>query len=544
MEPTRISIARVLALDVPLTWQDAVAVAQEAAMLSEVGAAMDDRPALVSPEACFVDASGHVDLPASADTEDPDRLLEFLRAMLAGREAPPALEALARRTRPRDLSEKLAAFDIGNRRARIGALATRALAAPVAPTTSFPATLPSVLPPESLTPATPAPPPPAEWVAPVPRADAPPAESPPAAQEGRISAIPTAGHPPAPPIPLPSPTAPTPPPFVAKPAPAVVMTLPFVATPARGVPPALDVGTGGPGGGEPLGTIPDAELQRLRSRTVERGRRALPWSARAAQWLSWRPAFPDPRLLGGAAVVVAAVVSVVWREAPDDAGASDDRVAPLSAPPAAPSLPVESAGSGVATPLGPPAAPVSAGEKGERASPRPILSRPSRPDAAAAVRPATTPTEERPAPVLPGPGAASVASPPLPTTSPSAAPAMSIAPASESPRRPAAAGRAARGRTTPYSADDAEVAPPVMVRQQLPSALLEGAAEPSWPFLELLIDEQGAVEQVRLRAKTPAPGQTLYRHRMLLAAAKAWQFEPARLNGQPVRYVMRVPLEP
>jgi len=83
-----------------------------------------------------------------------------------------------------------------------------------------------------------------------------------------------------------------------------------------------------------------------------------------------------------------------------------------------------------------------------------------------------------------------------------------------------------------------------MVRQQLPSALLEGAAEPSWPFLELLIDEQGAVEQVRLRAKTPAPGQTLYRHRMLLAAAKAWQFEPARLNGQPVRYMMRVPLEP
>lgn len=531
MEPTRISIARVLALDVPLTWQDAVAVAQEAAMLSEVGAAMDDRPALVSPEACFVDASGHVDLPESAETEDPDRLLEFLRAMLAGREAPPALEALARRTRPRDLSEKLAAFDIGDRRARIGALATRGLATPPAPRV---ADAPAQ--PVDPSPGTPRP---SRAVSAT--SVSPSADHAPAAQEGRISAIPTAGHPPAPPIPLPSPTAPTPPPFVAKPAPAVVMTPPFVATPARGVPPALDVGTGG---GEPLGTIPDAELQRLRSRTVERGRRALPWSARAAQWLSWRPAFPDPRLLGGAAVVVAAVVSVVWREAPDDAGASDDRVAPLSAPPAAPSLPVESAGSGVATPLGPPAAPASAGEKGERASPRPILSRPSRPDAAAAVRPATTPTGERPAPVLPGPGAASVASPPLPTTSPSAAPAMSIAPASESPPRPAAAGRAARGRTTPYSADDAEVAPPVIVRQQLPSALLEGAAEPSWPFLELLIDEQGAVEQVRLRAKTPAPGQTLYRHRMLLAAAKAWQFEPARLNGQPVRYVMRVPLEP
>ena len=65
-----------------------------------------------------------------------------------------------------------------------------------------------------------------------------------------------------------------------------------------------------------------------------------------------------------------------------------------------------------------------------------------------------------------------------------------------------------------------------------------------WPYLELVIDEQGAVERVRLRAKSLAPGQTLYRHRMLLAAAKAWQFEPAHLNGQAVRYVMRVPLEP
>jgi hypothetical protein len=85
-----------------------------------------------------------------------------------------------------------------------------------------------------------------------------------------------------------------------------------------------------------------------------------------------------------------------------------------------------------------------------------------------------------------------------------------------------------------------------MLRQQLPSALLEpdSAVPEDWPYLELLIDEHGAVERVRLRAKTPAPGQTLYRHRMLIAAAKAWQFEPAQLNGQPVRYVMRVPLEP
>src|SRR5690606_11756792 len=97
-----------------------------------------------------------------------------------------------------------------------------------------------------------------------------------------------------------------------------------------------------------------------------------------------------------------------------------------------------------------------------------------------------------------------------------------------------------------YTAQDTEVTPPVMLRQQLPSPLLEPGAEvqPNGPFLEILIDERGDVERVRLRARQPQPGQTWYRHRMLLAAAKAWQFEPALLAAQPVRYLMRVPLEP
>jgi hypothetical protein len=97
-----------------------------------------------------------------------------------------------------------------------------------------------------------------------------------------------------------------------------------------------------------------------------------------------------------------------------------------------------------------------------------------------------------------------------------------------------------------YTATDTNVIPPVMLRQQLPSPLLEPGADvpPGGPYLELLIDENGDVEQVRLRARQPQPGQTWYRHRMLLAAAKAWQFEPARLDQLAVRYLMRVPLEP
>jgi hypothetical protein len=142
-----------------------------------------------------------------------------------------------------------------------------------------------------------------------------------------------------------------------------------------------------------------------------------------------------------------------------------------------------------------------------------------------------------------------------PPAPPAAAPIVIPAPTPSAGPSPTGDGRRAaiprgprgtRGRPTLYSENDADVAPPVMLRQQLPSALLEpdSAVPEDWPYLELLIDEHGAVERVRLRAKTPAPGQTLYRHRMLIAAAKAWQFEPAQLNGQPVRYVMRVPLEP
>ena len=108
---------------------------------------------------------------------------------------------------------------------------------------------------------------------------------------------------------------------------------------------------------------------------------------------------------------------------------------------------------------------------------------------------------------------------------------------------------AGRGRALSreiFSAGDADVAPAELRRQQLPTAVLEpGTLVPEgWPFLTLVVDETGVVESVRLTASTPAPGQSLYRHRMLVAAAKAWQFEPAIRDGQPVRYEIRVPLEP
>ena len=69
-----------------------------------------------------------------------------------------------------------------------------------------------------------------------------------------------------------------------------------------------------------------------------------------------------------------------------------------------------------------------------------------------------------------------------------------------------------------------------------PDAVIDG------PYFEVLVDPEGNVETVRIRGRIE-PGETFYRHRMMLAAAKLWRFSPARLNGRPVRYVTRVVLD-
>ncbi len=530
MDPTRISIARILALDVPLTWQDAVAVVQEAAMLSDVNAAMNSRPSLVSPETCFITRAGDLELPDTTDVESPDAVADLLRAMLGDSEVPEALEALAYGPSTRDLSTDLAAFPIGNRRAAIARLATRALAVLAAP--------PARVEPVPIAPAS---------VILASGAAVAPAWTPPE----RAPA----------PLPFPTPSAQIPPPFVASPRPAFVQPPPFTSAPtppmsiapepepAAAIEPTAERRKG------PAPPAPDAELRRLRMLTVERALRNQRWSARLTRWVLWRPSFPDPRLLGGAAVVIAALVSMVWRPTPDGAGAARDvaSAAPVATSATAPPS-TASAGSSTGT-----SAPAAARDVPSSTSESDASGRPRAPRGA--TRAATADTDMPGAPAAPpatnerrayevaiGAPPPTTSVPPAtgPPTPPTASTTTSLPGAdTRGPAAPAAAGRGARARAT-YSANDAEVAPPVMLRQQLPSSLLEPDSEvpDDWPYLELLIDEQGAVERVRLRAKSLAPGQTLYRHRMLLAAAKAWQFEPALLNGQAVRYVMRVPLEP
>lgn len=523
MDTTRISLARVLALDVPLTWQDAVAVAQEAAMLSDVHAAMNSRPSLVSAETCFITRTGDLELPVMTDVESPDAVSVLLREMLAGRDAPEALETLAFGHATRDLSGALQDFPITNRRAEIAKLATRALALQ-----SRPLDPPSpVAAPAITTVGAVALPPAPAWTQPQP--------------------------PPLPEMPeMPAPAAPPPTPVVpfVRPAPFRAADMP-APRPAAAAPVAVPSGA------------PDAELRRLRSRSVARAQARRPWSTRVglafdrlARMVSWRPSTPDPRILGAAFVITAAVVSVVW---------TNDRTVRPATPAPAPSKPSPAAPapSAPASMAGPTTAATEAGNSApatgrvRRAAGAPSGTGPSREvavnGASAATSLGTTGPAANmgdaadrgsaPAPPL-APRAGVVVTLPAPDQAPGPLVTTTTEPRAATTRAGGGANRAER--VTVYSAGDDDVTPPVLLRQQLPSPILEppAAVPGDWPYLELVIDRAGAVEQVRLRAKQPAPGQTLYRHRMLLAAAKAWQFEPARRHGAPVRYVMRVPLEP
>ena len=83
-----------------------------------------------------------------------------------------------------------------------------------------------------------------------------------------------------------------------------------------------------------------------------------------------------------------------------------------------------------------------------------------------------------------------------------------------------------------YSASDPSVVPAVMLRSYLASVASEGGSGE----LEIVVSETGVVERVRLISPHH------FQARMLVAAAKAWQFRPALKDGRPVKYRLRVPV--
>jgi tetratricopeptide (TPR) repeat protein len=83
-----------------------------------------------------------------------------------------------------------------------------------------------------------------------------------------------------------------------------------------------------------------------------------------------------------------------------------------------------------------------------------------------------------------------------------------------------------------YSGADAGIVPPVPVRQVLPpfpnTAALPKQAQ---GLIEVVIDETGAVEQALIRVALNAAYD-----RQALIAAKGWLYQPAMLNGKPVKF--------
>lgn len=139
-----------------------------------------------------------------------------------------------------------------------------------------------------------------------------------------------------------------------------------------------------------------------------------------------------------------------------------------------------------------------------------------------------TPSSTAPEPASPAPSA-----PVEPPASPPSSPEQSPRPAPADPPD-----------STVYSAANTAVQPPVLRYPNLPNAVVTGNGIPIvGPYFEVLVDQAGRVETVRLRGR-PDRSETYYRHRMMLAAAKAWQFAPARLEGRPVRYTALVLLTP
>ena len=94
-------------------------------------------------------------------------------------------------------------------------------------------------------------------------------------------------------------------------------------------------------------------------------------------------------------------------------------------------------------------------------------------------------------------------------------------------------------RTAIYSALDSQVTGPVALRQEIPrvpaNLALSMRASKRTGIIEVTIDERGRVETALIRESVDPVFDG-----MVLTAAKTWQYQPARLEGQPVRYLKRI----
>ena len=85
-----------------------------------------------------------------------------------------------------------------------------------------------------------------------------------------------------------------------------------------------------------------------------------------------------------------------------------------------------------------------------------------------------------------------------------------------------------------YTSEDRNVIPPQAIRQQIP-AFPGKVTVAKTGVLELVIDNSGNVESALMRVPVNAQYD-----RMATAAAKTWQYQPATVDGAPVKFVKRI----
>jgi hypothetical protein len=85
-----------------------------------------------------------------------------------------------------------------------------------------------------------------------------------------------------------------------------------------------------------------------------------------------------------------------------------------------------------------------------------------------------------------------------------------------------------------YTADDRDVTAPIALVQKVPK-YPANVTRPLQGVVQFVIDENGAVQTPTM----PVSIDMSY-DGMVIAAAKKWQYQPAMLDGKPVKYMKRL----
>ncbi len=422
MDANEISVARLLELAVPVSWQEAVSIASEVSTERGAGPTLGQPPFRVTPESCLLTWRGDIVLGHGPHPDETDADVQLLRALLVGREIPNDLSELVWGTPPTHLGDALAIFSRPNRRADIATVALRGIEAEAALARS--AALP-VAPPS----------------------DPQDASAPVASASNDLDHLRARVN-------RSAETAPS------------IEAAPLLPTPLNRRPALVNL--------------------------LAAGVAALITGGGLWAWWTTGPAMPAPPAAELPAALQSMELGSWWylagqREGDVELGAGV-AARPRQASPGDIALSVSGLGGAVS----------------------------SSPTASAA----------------------------CPAAPPAAAPEGGAgAPAGEPPLE--------AERTVPlvddavYSWRNLRVEPPVMTHPRMPrGAFPTPDVTLNGPYVEVLVGQSGQVEAVRFQGHGSNDGRSVYRYGMMLSAAKAWQFTPAHLNGQPVRYVTRVILAP